>query len=370
MTRRNQSNAGLKHAGTARNWLAFNCFGPVSSGSVGDEAVTVLFGPPGTGKALVAGAIGTVAGFDADACRKATGGGNADGILTALVRRGAGYSPGGSIRIMKGGSVANELDFDSENVLDHAAGRYSLLAGGGLGTPRRCVHVPTERVQVARGFHDTMLRQFKEFSTVMKGGGVWPALSEFGKSRPATTDLFDALLAIHASLPADVQFHVEDIIGYDVRLDGSGIKSLVFSDGSGCTTGLAGAPASALSLLSIFACCGKMLPNGALVVEEPEIGLDTTEQAVIMERLVLISRAFNARLVVTTHSKHVVKKMLSMVGSGVGSRDVGLYRFGPVGKAVIEQIGVSREGKTDQPVFREDAGTPTVGSFSNPPNQV
>lgn len=106
--------------------------------------------------------------------------------------------------------------------------------------------------------------------------------------------------------------------------------------------------------------------GGALTIEEPEAHVEPSTQLALIGEIVSVALSKNIRLVMTTHSDYVVKKILALVSSRkIRPADTGLYQFQRQGQSHtrINRIPVDRTGAAEQESFR-DALDSLVEEFS------
>ena len=88
--------------------------------------------------------------------------------------------------------------------------------------------------------------------------------------------------------------------------------------------------------------------NGStILIEEPEIHLHPKAQSKLSELLVNISKKFNKQLMITTHSEHILFRLLSMIKNGKLKReDVAIYHFeDKKGTADIKELEINEHGQ-------------------------
>ena len=143
--------------------------------------------------------------------------------------------------------------------------------------------------------------------------------------------------------------------GHIAYRDPHGHKAPITSAGSGL---LASAP--------LLAGLHYTAPGGALTIEEPEAHVEPSTQLALIGEIVSVALSKNIRLVMTTHSDYVVKKILALVSSRkIRPADTGLYQFQRQGQSHtrINRIPVDRTGAAEQESFH-DALDSLVEEFS------
>jgi len=98
---------------------------------------------------------------------------------------------------------------------------------------------------------------------------------------------------------------------------------------------------------------GLALPRGGLLlVEEPEIHLHPAAQARLTESLIKVARERNLQLILTTHSEHILFRVLTLVREGVLPHSELKIHYFERGrdppKALIEEIKVNERGEMDK----------------------
>ena len=133
------------------------------------------------------------------------------------------------------------------------------------------------------------------------------------------------------------------------------VPSIIFEDPKGFPTNLENAGSGVISSLPILLGIDYVKEGGRLIIEEPEAHLEPTRQFELMEMLHVESAAKKIKVVITTHSDYIVKKLLSMVSQKMlKSSDLGLYYFDrPADRyTTIKKMDVSDSGEAEQPIFQ------------------
>ena len=132
--------------------------------------------------------------------------------------------------------------------------------------------------------------------------------------------------------------------------------SLVYVDRSGARTDIEAAGSGVVASFPIILGMMRVAPSGMLIVEEPEAHLEPARQMMLLELLCRETLERKVKLVITTHSDFIVKKILGLVAKGtIKNSKLGLQYFDrrPEGFTRLRSIEVSRDGEAEQPLFNE-----------------
>lgn len=148
----------------------------------------------------------------------------------------------------------------------------------------------------------------------------------------------------------------------------NGLHSLAYKDPTGFVTDIESAGSGTIAAFPIIAGMHYVKPKGTLIVEEPEVHLEPSRQLQLLDVLQDVAYRKDVNLVFTTHSDYIVKKILSMVSTAkIKNSDLNLYYFNRPsgdGATAVERIEVSKDGDAEQPLF-DEAIDSLIGAFSN-----
>jgi hypothetical protein len=101
-------------------------------------------------------------------------------------------------------------------------------------------------------------------------------------------------------------------------------------------------------LAHLFAQIATSPPNSLIGIEEPEVHLHPKAQSALAKVLAEIAKHEGKRLIITTHSEHVLYKLLTMIAKGTLSQeDLIIYNFklNEQGITVADELEVDKKGK-------------------------
>jgi len=112
-------------------------------------------------------------------------------------------------------------------------------------------------------------------------------------------------------------------------------------------------PFSLAQLLYVVPLVLAARPSSTILIEEPEIHLHPRAQAKLVERLAKISEEYNLQLILTTHSEHVLFRLLTLVREGtLKPKELKIYYFEREKtmppKISIEELKVNEKGELDK----------------------
>jgi predicted ATPase len=112
-------------------------------------------------------------------------------------------------------------------------------------------------------------------------------------------------------------------------------------------------PFSLAQLLYVVPLVLAARPSSTILIEEPEIHLHPRAQAKLVERLAKISEEYNLQLILTTHSEHVLFRLLTLVREGtLKPEELKIYYFEREKtmppKISIEELKVNEKGELDK----------------------
>ena len=90
----------------------------------------------------------------------------------------------------------------------------------------------------------------------------------------------------------------------------------------------------------------RAMPGSTILIEEPEIHLHPKAQSELSETLVEIAQKQNKQLLITTHSEHIIYRLLSLIKRGIISKnDLNIYHFEEVnGTCKPELLETTKNG--------------------------
>ncbi len=156
-----------------------------------------------------------------------------------------------------------------------------------------------------------------------------------------------SILGYSLSLRRKVSGMLEQLFGHNVAFSlmtqNTGTARAVFER---FDTPMVNDAAGANQLLFVLTQFAQAQEGSTLAVEEPEIHLHPRLQRDLVNLLVSRARDEGKRLILTTHSEHVVLAALALVLKGqVPAEDFALYQFSaPEGEVQVQETRVTKEG--------------------------
>lgn len=366
--------------------LAVRDFGPVSTGEMGNENIVVFFGSNNSGKSMISKLIHTLSIFDLTMDNKLPDWVSTDKLIstdqlmTYHIFNNLNLHPNhipthgqskSSVMVENDKKIfnlalSNKIKKNEREI--YAASHYYLA--NQTQYSRQSLYIPAGRTGAIESFytiaqmrnrllHD-ILASFASYGYMQENFSA-PDLKSFLRSAgsfPKYMDAFyDMILSVYAKgMTESFQNQFSTLFSGRVYAEKEGmIPSIIFEDPKGFPTNLENAGSGVISSLPILLGIDYVKEGGRLIIEEPEAHLEPTRQFELMEILHVESTAKEIKLVITTHSDYIVKKLLSMVNQKMlKSSDLGLYYFDrPADQyTTIRKMDVNDSGEAEQPIFQ------------------
>lgn len=148
---------------------------------------------------------------------------------------------------------------------------------------------------------------------------------------------------------------LSEVLGYDCKVDISWMEQGPRVRLSNVATGsnVALEPFSLAQLLYVMPLALAARPSSTILIEEPEIHLHPRAQARLIECLARIAKERALQLILTTHSEHVLFRLLTLVREGVLlPEELKVYYFERERlmppKVSIDELSVDERGELDE----------------------
>ena len=369
------------------NKLVVHNFGPVSTGEMGNEKIMVLFGSNNSGKSMISKLIHALSTFDPTRSNKRPSRMYAElskisteRLMTYHVLNNFSLHPH---HITTHGESKSFLTVENDEkvfklALSNKIKRdelkiYTVLQhypDSKIQSPRQSLYIPAGRTGAIEFFYtiaqmrntllQDILASFAGYGQMQENFSA-PELKHFLKSAgsfPVYMNAFyDMILNAYArGMTKNFQNQFSALFSGRVYVEKeSMVPSIMFEDPKGFPTNLENAGSGVVSSLPILLGIDHVKKGGRLIIEEPEAHLEPARQFELMEILRRESAAKKIKLVITTHSEYILKKLLSMVSRKVlKPSDLGLYYFDrPTDQyTTIKKMEVDSSGEAEQPIFQ------------------
>ena len=373
------------------NSVKLSNFGPIKSGEIGNEKITVFFGHNNSGKSVALRLLHALYSFDSNRKKQLynlinkTTKVSAETIsLTDIVQ--STEIPFSRIKFngAKSGhiSISNKADtVKIKLVLPKRRGElhpYNILRNNDM--IKSSVYIPASRTGTVQAFANIVKMRNHQLNNMMSTLSVLNAdehsdsseygealLNSVGKLPAPTNTLHEMILNTHVEQILDeTQTLFKDMFGGDIYLQSSSfMTTLIFQDKNGIKTRIEDAGSSVLSSFPVMLGISHVKNGGHLIVEEPETGLDPLNQLKLVDQLVDVQKQRKINLHFATHDDRIIGKLLSFVSQKkIKSSDIGLYYFNRTENGtVITKMPVDKDGTAEQPIF-DHAMDSLVASFS------
>lgn len=371
--------------------LSIRNFGPVEAGTIGNQKMTVFFGPNNSGKSLLLKLIYAISSFDPAqiglsrllAANKRPDI-SLDHVMITHVLRNLGlpaesiitHGKKKSTITIENGERGIELEILSktkkmmESHTYHHLERYMVNSTKNT-RKKHSLYIPAGRTGTIQAFYSIVqmrnrlltdiLSSFESYGQA-QGGSSPSVLKRFLRSTGSFPDpmneFYEVILDAYAKgMSERFQDRLHGLFSGYVRTKKTGlVPSMVFEDRQGLQTDLENAGSGVVSALPILLGIDYVKNGGILIIEEPEAHLEPVQQYRIMDELYQASKTKKIKLILATHSEYVVKKLLSMVSQGkLRPSELGLYYFeGAADRyTTVKQMTVDKTGEAEQPIFQE-----------------
>ena len=332
--------------------LDMSNFGPIETGTIGGERITVFFGPSNSGKSIAAklvhaaSLLKTMKEYDGQR-------------VASHVLHHCGLTPRSAVThgrrkcivTIHGRKTHASFKFSTKSM---TGAEFHVHKARPDGTS---VYVPASRTGIVESFYSiTKMRNelLNELLMSVADGNV----PHFDDSFPViTNDFYEMVLdAMSNGVDHDVLDSFETLTGGSITQRDDIMHTLEFQDQYGASVRLQDAGAGILSIFSILLGISRVNIGGRCVIEEPETGLDPLQQFKLVDMICHISKSRRIKVTMATHDNFVVHKLLSLVSRGVIRRaEIGLYYFDrdECGLTTIKKMPVGRDGDAEQPIFQK-----------------
>lgn len=369
--------------------------GPVTDGEIDLKKIMVFFGPNNTGKSIVSRLIHALYKLDSPASLSRLLGQDGakkvsrrdllslygeDVLLHAALARDDVVTHGydaAKLTVHTGKTAPLELSFDPPN---QAYARHMDMLHNPTRTSKvqsDSVYIPAGRTGTLQSFHDILYLKLSvvEYSLHLSLQSVKNALADPPGAQPTKKESLSPPLG---SLPPHIeQFH--DLVEKTIMGNPSGQFNrsfsrmfrgritkpsggrlvrdrVVYAGPHGHEVSLGAAGSGLLASAPLLSGLHYVKRGGSLIIEGPEAHIEPSTQLALTGEIVATAMSKNVRLLLTTHSDYVIKKILALVaGKKIKASDVGLYYFrrNKESYTSIERIPVDPVGAADQEIFRE-----------------
>lgn len=372
--------------------------GPVTDGEIALRKVMVFIGPNGTGKSIVSRIIHALHRL-----------GPPSSLLRHLGRSAEKKVGGDGLLRLYGEAVLVHSALERDGIVTHGRKSCSLTVSRGQNMPdldicfeppdkghsayvdmlcdprhtgkAQCggVYIPGGRVGTVQAFTDMarLKAAFVEFAHQSSMRHAKEAPAEPPAAHPPGREGVMRLPPLGRLPPHIGQFH--DLVAQTItggpsgRLNRSlsrvfgvtvgkhpvgkaGQTHAAYRDPRGHKTPIGSAGSGLLASAPILAGLHYVKAGGTLIVEEPEAHVEPSTQIALIDEMTSTALSKGVRLVLTTHSDYIVKKILALVASRkIRPSDIGLYYFCRDAKYYtrIKQVPVDPVGAADQELFKE-----------------
>ena len=369
-------------------------FGPIKSGVIGNEKITVFFGPNNSGKSMTSKLIHAISSFDPNESKKMTerfkidiGPITTEKMALAHIARSMGL-PLSQIKTC-GETICNISIVNSKNTIKikiplkiaHSMILYQHLIFRNRIPTKSSLYIPASRTGIIQFFTNiTQMRSnllndmLSAFSTLREEKqNVSPKelkrfLESTGSLPASMNEFYDMVLDAYAKgITDEFQELFKDLFAGQIILSKlTFMQSLMFQDDKGVAVKIEDAGSGVLSSFPILLGIPYVKNGGSLIIEEPEAHMEPIRQFKLMEQLWQVSKERKIHLHFTTHSDTIIKKLLSMVSQKIlKPSELGLYYFDrEKGKSTtIKKMPVDKDGNAEQPIF-DQAMDAMVDAFS------
>lgn len=375
--------------------LAVKNFGPVESGVIDNQKITVFFGPNNSGKSMMSKLIHAILSFDSPLDDVAH-------VPESVHRRNVPLA-----HTMMIEHISRNLGLSAESIVTHGKKQCSIMienSGENVElkiTPRTkmvmylrnqtlrhymsssthavmmmpSLYIPAGRTGTVQSFYSIAQMRNRLLSEILSSfqsyGHATDDLSpsdlkrflrSAGSFPDSMNEFYDVVLdAFAKGMPKTFQDRFNELFAGHMLTERTGlIPSMVFEDQQGVRVNLEDAGSGVVSSLPILLGIDYVKKGGSLIIEEPEAHMEPSRQYRMMDGLYRASKTKKTRLILTTHSEYIVRKLLSLVSQRKLKRhDLGLYYFErmPGNYTEVKRMDVDKTGEAEQPLFQEALDT-------------
>ncbi|MYH04319.1 MAG: AAA family ATPase, partial [Cenarchaeum sp. SB0675_bin_21] len=342
------------------NKLIVRNFGPVLTGEIGNEKIIVLFGSNNSGKSMISKLIHTFSMFDLMMSNKFSDWPivnklkiSTDRLMTYYVLNNLSlrphqlitYGQSNSYLTVENDKKAFKLVL-SDNIERNELRKYTILShylDSQTQSQLQSLYIPAGRTGAIEFFYTIAQMRHRLLRDILVSFAGYdyqqetfsaPDLKQFLRSAGSfpnyMNEFYDMILdAYTKGMTKDFQNQFSTLFSGRVYTEKESVApSIIFEDPKGFLTNLENSGSGVISSLPILLGIEYVENGGRLIIEEPEAHLEPTRQFALMEMLHTASTDKKIKLVITTHSDYIVKKLLSMVNQKVlEPSDLGLYYF-------------------------------------------
>ena len=368
--------------------LSIQNFGPVETGTINNEKITVFFGPNNSGKSIISKIIHAISLFDPSPDAQVTRAMHdkkpeitIDRLMTFHVLHNLGLSHSAATTYNKSKSTitienrkkTHQLTISDpikkqEYIIGHVRYYRRHLTKSTLA--KRSVYIPAGRTGTIQFFYsiaqmrnrllNDILASFASYGDIkndFSARNVKDFLQSTGSFPDFMNEFYDTVLSAYAKgVTKNFQDMFQTLFSGQVYTKKGVMPSMIFEDTQGFPTDIENAGSGVISSLPILLGVDYVKNGGSLIIEEPEAHMEPARQYKLMEILYEVSKTKKTKLFLTTHSDYVVKKLLSMVSQKrLKPSDLGLYYFKRAKNKYtqIQKMTIDRSGEAEQPIFQD-----------------
>ena len=379
--------------------IEFKNFGPIINGNIENNKINIFFGPNNSGKSLVSRFIHGVNSLEIKqvypASLKRRYGNISEDVLSSvyfsIILNSAGIRSRDVVTFGKKSTSIN-IQTTKSSFLKLQTKRNRnpdyhvdyLIHRHIMNTPessRQSVYIPAGRTGIIQFFTNItqvrnrllgdVLRTFGEKGIVQSKSTSSKDIRKITRSlRPLAEyveQFHNLILNSQSNLDKNIQELFSKLFEGSIEVTNKrGFPTIIYKDPSGFETDIESVGSGTLSAFPIIAGIHHVKSGGSLIIEELEAHMEPSRQLKTIEELQYIASKKNIRLIFTTHSDYVVKKLLALVNrKKIKHSDMGLYYFNrkDTDFTNIEKIDIDKTGEAEQPLF-QDAIEDLITDFS------
>ena len=367
------------------NSVKLSNFGPIKSGTISNEKITIFYGPNNSGKSMVSKLIHSIWSFESKSYAKITPqllsgmGKNAEKKITLwhildsmslppsqLITKNAkectvsikNRTDTTQIKISPNDIVSPLFRLFRHRVYKRAPTKQSIyMPASRTGT----IQFFTNIIQVRSKLLDDLSFALSVFNTRDRRAsseGSKQFLESIGTLPTFMDEFYNMLLEVYTNgVTNEFQEMFQELFAGQIESLGSDVtERLMFKDSQGVSVKVDDAGSGVLSSFPILVGLLYIRKNGNLIIEEPEAHMESERLFRLLDQLCRVSNTRNNRLLLTTHSDLVIQFMLAMVSQGLlKPSELGLYYFNreQTDFTIIEKKSVSKQGESNQTFFEK-----------------
>ena len=364
--------------------LELSNFGPVASGTINNDRITVFFGPNNSGKSMISRLIHSIALFDPEPYNSIQP--PFQHLRDTKLKKLALWHILHSISLFPSEMITQgkrrctiSIENDKGNTQiritpnSHIDSTYYLYAHRAQNQPssKQSIYMPASRTGTIQFFTNiTQMRSrlldsmFMTLAALKADRSNFSAkelkqfLESMGTQPAIMNEFYDMILDIYTNgITSEFQVLFKTLFAGQVNLHSQGItKALVFQDSQGVSVNIEDAGSGVVSSFPLLLGLLYVTKGGTLIIEEPEAHMETEKLFNLIDQLWAVSKERKIRLLFTTHSDSVIPKLLSMVNQGMlKPSELGLYYFNreQTDFTVIEKMNINNQGEVNQRFFEK-----------------